>query len=407
MNRSAVIHRASHVIPINKPVIADGAVVTDGDKILACASFSEIRQRYPEAKVVDHPDCALMPPLINAHVHLELSHLAYLGLEKSPSSFTSWVERLIGERVRHPFSGEEIVEQGRVVLRQLYDQGISGLADTGNTIVSSDIGKDFSGKYLFFHEHLGFSAEAADRELKAAANESLQSMCTAHAPYSSNGLLIKGLKDQARKRNGLFSIHVAETRAENQFIREGDGPFRDFLEKVGAWDHSFQPEAIDNCGAIRYLHQLGILDEGTICVHCVHVSDQEIKYIADSGAKVCLCPGSNRFLGVGRAPLARFLAAGILPALGTDSLASNPELSLWREMAILREDNPDVEVQDILTIATLGGARALGLEGVYGTLTRDVSSEMLAIPLPSESCSSQRVLDYLVSGDQNITPFRV
>ncbi|MDH4318789.1 MAG: amidohydrolase family protein, partial [Desulfobulbaceae bacterium] len=295
MNSPVVIHRAAWVLPISEPIIRDGAVAVLGGKILALGPFDQLKQRFSGVEVLHHGACVLMPPLINAHVHLELSHIAFLGREQPPASFTSWVERLIKERGRHPFSEEEILEKGREVLRNLYNQGVSGLGDTGNLLASASIGADFPGRSLFFHEHLGFSPQAAERELQAAQGEGVEGNCTPHAPYSCNSLLIKGLKERAQRNNTLISIHVAETEAENRFIRHGDGPFRDFLEKLGAMDPTFRAEAIDNCGAMRYLNQHGILDQGTICVHCVHVNDMEIQYIADSGAKVCLCPGSNRF----------------------------------------------------------------------------------------------------------------
>ena len=142
---------------------------------------------------------------------------------------------------------------------------------------------------------------------------------------------------------------------------------RKFLEERGFWDGSLQ--AMGNAGgSVKYLHKLGLLDSKTVCVHCVHVSKEEIGLLAGTGAKVCLCPGSNRYLGVGKAPVTSFLEHGILPALGTDSLTSNPELSLWREMRLLAEDHPTLHPADILRMATLGGATALGLEKQFGSL---------------------------------------
>ena len=123
-----------------------------------------------------------------------------------------------------------------------------------------------------------------------------------------------------------------------------------------------------------------------------------------TGAKVCLCPGSNSYLRVGTAPLGMFLAHGILPALGTDSMASNPELSIWREMRLLHNDHPTVEPSMILAMATLGGAAALGLEHTYGTLSPGRSSRFLAVQLPEPSPSAAKVYEYLVGGNSHIQP---
>lgn len=117
-----------------------------------------------------------------------------------------------------------------------------------------------------------------------------------------------------------------------------------------------------------YLQRLGVLDPKTLCVHCVHVTENEIQLLAEKGAHVCLCPGSNRFLRVGKAPVERMLRHGLLPAIGTDSIASNEALDIWREMRILSEDHPEAKPAKILEMATLGGASALHCEGLFGSL---------------------------------------
>ncbi|MCI5116267.1 MAG: hypothetical protein D3912_15925, partial [Candidatus Electrothrix sp. AX1] len=132
-------------------------------------------------------------------------------------------------------------------------------------------------------------------------------------------------------------------------------------------------------GSGSYLHQHDLLDSKTLCVHCIHVTDMEIDLLRQSKAKVCLCPGSNRYLGVGIAPVEKYLNKGILPALGTDSLTSNPELSLWREMRLLAEDHPAVKPRDILRMATLGGAEALGLDRQLGSLEAGKAAALLAV----------------------------
>ena len=130
---------------------------------------------------------------------------------------------------------------------------------------------------------------------------------------------------------------------------------------------------------VGYLENLGILDDNTLCVHCVHLGDREIQLLAGTGTHVCLCPGSNRFLGVGTAPLEKILAAGILPALGTDSIASNPVLDLWQEMSILAEEHQSVDSATILAMATLGGAKALHRETDFGALAPGCRARFLHV----------------------------
>lgn len=129
--------------------------------------------------------------------------------------------------------------------------------------------------------------------------------------------------------------------------------------------------------------------------------------LANSGAKVCLCPGSNKFLRVGKAPVKRYLEAGILPALGTDSLASNPEVSIWREMQLLYQGYPELNDADIFAMATRGGAEALAIGGQTGTLTAGKNADVLAVPLPEGMVNAADVLRFLVSTGSGMKPARI
>jgi cytosine/adenosine deaminase-related metal-dependent hydrolase len=139
----------------------------------------------------------------------------------------------------------------------------------------------------------------------------------------------------------------------------------------------------------------------------VHVDHDEIRILAGEGSKICLCPGSNRFLEVGKVPLEQFLEAGLLPALGTDSAASNPDLSLWREMALLAEDHPYVEPHVIFAMATQGGAEALGFGNQLGTLAPQKEADLLAVPVPATVRSADQLMHYLVTAGTTLHPTRV
>ena len=137
------------------------------------------------------------------------------------------------------------------------------------------------------------------------------------------------------------------------------------------------------------------------------LSEAEIELLAATQTKLCLCPGSNRFLGVGKAPVKHYLEHGILPALGTDSLASNPEVSIWREMQLLSEDHPEIDHHAILAMATQGGALALGVANDYGTLSPGKKADILAVQLPSIPWTTKKILAYLVQTGSRIRPTRI
>jgi cytosine/adenosine deaminase-related metal-dependent hydrolase len=365
-------------------LIADGGVCVADGRIIAVGPFVELIRDQSSAAVVDFEDTVFIPPLVNAHVHLELSHLAGAGEAVArQGDLPAWIRTLIAQREQCRDSEAEIIRAGQQALDHLYATGTGLLADIGNRSTSIAIGRETGINICFFLELLGMSQAAAQQAMAVMDREGARGVhCTVHAPYSCSSTLIRTVKERARQQQRLFPLHVAESAAEIEFLRSGTGGFRDLLIGRGVWDESFVP-LDDHCGgAIDYLHRLGVLDTRTLCVHAVHVSKEEIALLAAQQVKVCLCPGSNRYLGVGRAPVTEMLAAGILPALGTDSLASNHELNLWQEMKILRTEHPDLQPAAVFAMATRGGAEALGYGESSGRLRPGAPGSFLAVQCP-------------------------
>lgn len=370
MTEQLRLHRAPWLLPISHPAIADGGLAIRAGRILEIGDFKQVNQWYPGAQIIDHPDAVLMPGLINAHTHLELSHLAYLSQEPPPSSFPGWIGHMLAERAKADADKETIQEAARAVLSQQQDQGVVAIADISNTDLIRELTPEFPGRLLCLKEYLGLRASGLATALNSLQEDAKDHdvYCTGHAPYSTHIELLQALKKRARALHHIFPIHVAESSPEHDMVSHGTGAMRDFLEHRGFWDGSFQPTGNEQQGSVSYLYQHGLLNCQTLCVHCIHVTDQEINLLAETKARVCLCPGSNRYLGVGTAPVEKYLNKGILPALGTDSLTSNPELSIWREMHLLAEEHPTIEPAAILRMATLGGAQALALDNQLGSL---------------------------------------
>ncbi len=404
MDSSVVVHRAPWVLPVHLPAIADGYVAVDSGVITAVGRFCELSGASSSWPVIEHPDAVLLPALVNAHTHLELSHLAYLSDQTPPATFTGWIEHMLNERATAGFTPEEVQQAARKALAAQHQDGVIAVADITNTGISRDLSDNFFGTLLCFKEFLGLRADGVVPLLQQLETEADHHLCTAHAPYSTHADLLRALKERSAQRDHLFPVHVAEPAAESEMMSRGRGEIPEFLARRGFWDDSFQPTGIDNSGSVQYLHQLGLLDERTLCVHCIHVSDNEIALLVKTGSWVCLCPGSNRYLGVGKAPLAKYLQNGILPALGTDSLASNPKISIWREMQLLAEDHPGVEPAVILAMATVGGASALGLEAQLGTLEPGKRADFLAVPLPDTVHNAADVYTCLVTAGSAVQP---
>jgi cytosine/adenosine deaminase-related metal-dependent hydrolase len=311
---------------------------------------------------------------------------------------------MLNERAKAGFSGEVVEKAARMSLADQQHDGVIAIGDISNTGLTRDLSLDFCGKLLCFKEYLGLRVSGLEPSLQTLRSEADHHFCTGHAPYSTHADLLRALKERAAKAGHVFPIHVAEPEAESEMMSRGRGEIPEFLGRHGFWDDSFQPTGIDNTGSVQYLHQLGILDDKTLCVHCIHVSDEEIKILVKTGCRVCLCPGSNRYLGVGKPPVSKYLQNGILPALGTDSLASNPEISIWREMQLLAEDHPGIYPVDILAMATSGGAAALGLDSEIGTLEPGKQADFLEVLLPNTVKNTSDVYDYLVTTGSSMRP---
>jgi cytosine/adenosine deaminase-related metal-dependent hydrolase len=189
-----------------------------------------------------------------------------------------------------------------------------------------------------------------------------------------------------------ISVHLGESPEEMQFLRDGTGPWRDMLERLGVWSPGWRAPG---CGPIGYMRELGLLSGRLIAVHCVQLPDEELRALASAGATIVTCPRSNRWVGAGDPPVSRFYASGARVAVGTDSLASVGDLNLFAELAAVRRLAPDVPPSRILQSATRDGAAALGFGADFGTIAPGKRAPLLAVDVPGGAAD---VEEYLLSG---------
>jgi len=415
----AMVHRAPWVVADvssaihknSRNIIEDGALFIADGLIKAGGKSRDIIKEFAGHPVQEHECRVLAPALINSHCHLELSHLGLAEPGRSQAEyggdFTQWIRELL--KARDNFfqktvdAEKQILRDANRVLRKMAAEGVGFVGDIGNSLASRGIGQGQSIKVCFLLELLGLTKESAAKSLarlgEVSADESPGISCTAHAPYSATPELIKAIKENCDRTGRVFSIHVAESRQEVEFLQSGVGQFLDFLQERGAWDSSFK---VPETGVVHYLESLGVLNEKTLCVHVVHVDHKEIETLALRKAKICLCPGSNRFLGSGKAPVTEFLAHGILPALGTDSRASNETLSIWREMRLLREDHPALSPETVFSMATRGGAEAWGMGSALGTLEAGKEARILKVKYESQMHASEEILEYMTTAGESV-----
>jgi cytosine/adenosine deaminase-related metal-dependent hydrolase len=365
-----VLHRARLVVPISQPAIEDGAVVVAGGEILDVGPFRLLRRQWLEAPARDHDETALLPALVNGHAHLDLSGLA--GQVEPKGSMAEWIRSLLVARER---LDEDHLEQAReLALDSLsaFGTGIVGDINSSGSFSTGQpndllITRTFVEIFGLHTEDLEVALEGlplAARNLLADSQESVS--LAAHAPYTTSAPLLKQIKEWGTARAKVISVHAAESEEETHFLHSGQGPLQDLLEERG---HQPEKWEVPGCGAVTYLERLGFLDPLTLCVHAVQLSKEEVQILQSSGAGVCLCPRSNLFIGHGLPPVEQLLQAQISCSIGTDSLASNADLNLFEEMNVLMEEcliSPEV----VLAMATLNGARNLGMESDYGSLEK-------------------------------------
>jgi cytosine/adenosine deaminase-related metal-dependent hydrolase len=361
-------------------------VVVAGGIILDVGPFQLLRRQWLEAPARDHGEVALLPALVNTHAHLDLSGLA--GKVRAKGSMAEWIRSLlaVGESV----DAEELMIAQAEALASMHALGTGIVGDISSS--GRFVGENIQGMILTrtFVELFGLHADSLEEVLswlpdharQALTNGEEEVSLAAHAPYTTSAALIKEVKAWGSERAKIVTIHAAESEEEILFLNTGQGPLRDLLEERGMAPDRWQPP---ECGAITYLDRLGFLDGLSLCVHVVKVEEEEISLLKNSGAAVCLCPRSNLFLGHGLPPVDQLLEAEISCGLGTDSLASNDDLNLFKEMAVLM-DQCGIGPDTALKMATHNGARNLGLAELYGSLEK--GRKWLAIRVAAQDVES-------------------
>jgi cytosine/adenosine deaminase-related metal-dependent hydrolase len=385
---------APWVVPIAAPPQHEGAVALDGDdRVIAVGPRHEILASWPglpEARAAG----VLLPGLVNAHTHLELAHLA--GAVAGGDGLVAWVGRLLGQA--RPTT-DDARAAAAAAARSAADFGTAGIGDVGNT-VSAVAGIGAAGlQGTFFHELVG-SREARTGDALADATRERDAETEArgwparlayvpapHAPYSVGADLLRRIFAAAARTGRATTVHVAEGQGELALLLDGEGPWVEILESMGVPRGSRTP----GLRPVPYLASLGAFDapRAPLLVHMVLAGEEDRALARRHGAPIVLCPRSNLHVA-GRLPdVPTLVAEEQLLALGTDSLASAPDLSLWGEMTALATAFPDLPALTWLGAATDGGARALGLPalGAIAPGRRpgliDVATDDLRQPLPA------------------------
>ena len=370
---------ADWVVPVSRAPIRNGAVLVRGGRIAAVGDAEELARALEapgEAERRHFDGCILTPGLVNAHTHLGLTAMCKL-LEPEP--FTEWMPRLV--KSMRTWEPADYAASAIVGARQCLEAGVTVVGDIVYDAATIDAVAELGLGGTFFFEVLGI--EPAD--LPARLDElgfsaggppeqpRLRLSISPHAVYSSTARLITEAVAFARRQRVPFAMHLAESPAEIELVREGTGPLRAVADRVAP---GF--EAHPGMSPVAYLDSLGVLP-GITAIHLSQAVHSDIARLAATARGVVTCPRSNEWLSTGQAPVAQMLEAGLPVGVGTDSLASNSDLDLMREIRTLRTRTPHASSHSLVAMATAHGALALGLEARFGVLEPGMQADVVAL----------------------------
>lgn len=383
------IFAASYVLPISSPPIAGGAIAVHDGRIMDVGTLDSLRAVW-NAPVLDYPDGIIIPGLINAHAHLELTHFPAWKMRKdldyAPRTYVDWVIQVI--KIKRGLEIQELEASLLEGIRISLEAGTTAIGDviSDRRLLSAYDGSTFTGR-LFF-EALG-QEPASCKALAGKLEETLRTFSASeilpglspHAPHTLSPAFFLDLKRLAESLSVPLMTHLSESPEEAAFMHDSTGRIAELLYPFVHWE-DYLPAPMRTTSA-AYLDSLGVLDSSTIAVHCVHITPADAEILKKRGVRAVICPRSNDKLAVGRAPAHLLKTAGIPLALGTDSLASNDSLSLWDEMRFVLADTPDAYTpEELLRMASLGGAEVLGLDKETGSLEKGKRADFLVVGNP-------------------------
>jgi 5-methylthioadenosine/S-adenosylhomocysteine deaminase len=375
--------------------IEDGAVAVEGVHIVGRGKRRSLVEEYPAAVVQDFGAAAILPGFVNCHSHLELTAMRGY-LEREENDFFAWLRKLTAARLERMTPDDLYVSAAWGTI-EAARAGVTCLGDASNAASASlralaDVGL----RGIVYQEAFGPDPKLAREQfeklrekicnLRADETERVRLGVSPHAPYTVSAPQLELIAEYALAEELPLMMHAAESAAESEFMLRGRGPFADSLARRGIeW-------SAPGVSTIQYLAGLGVLRTRPLLAHCIRVDEADIATLNEWDARIAHCPKSNAKFGHGHAPLSALLAANLRVGLGSDSVASNNTCDLLEEArfaALLsradqgRQDGscPLTSAEEALTLLTLGGARALGLEDHIGSLDGGKQADLAVVSL--------------------------
>ena len=385
---------ARYVLPVSAPHIEDGAVLVHGDRIVAVGTRAELVVAYPDEEVRDFGLAVLMPGFVDLHTHLEYS--VFRGLVDDVP-YTQWKMQVVGKE--RALTLDDWTDSAVLGAMETVQSGITTIADITNSgasvaaaVTSGLAGVVYREVATMEKARIALEMESAASDIAewsaAAQGTQLRAGIAPHSPYTCHPELLQASADFAIEKGIPAAIHLAGSKDEYDFVRYGSSQLaQDFREQSGWRDVAWMPTGVS---PVRYVLQWGLFQvPHLLAVHCVQVDEADVEVLAQHGVSVAHCPRCNAKLGMGIAPLKLFFKHGLTVGIGTDSPASSNMVDFFDEMRIglLLQRGVSSEAdffrfftaRTFVRLATIHGARALGLEDEIGSLEPGKRADVVAV----------------------------
>jgi aminodeoxyfutalosine deaminase len=381
-----MILRARIVLPVSRPPVENGAVQIAGNRVVRVGRWSEFAPGE-RGEVLDLGNCILLPGLINAHCHLDYTNMA--GLVPPQKSFTDWIRFMLAAKAEWNYT--EFAESWLHGARTLLRTGTTTVADhEAVPELLPDVWTATPLRVISFLEMTGVKTRRRPDAILREAAERVQSLnhsrCRAglapHAPYSTVPELVRLSAAAARERRWPLSIHVSESAQEFETFTEGSGAMFDWLRR--------NERDMSDCGQgspVQHLERCESLSGNLLAVHVNYLAEKDAVLLARRNVSVVHCPRSHLYFRHADFPFRELTKANVNICLGTDSLATvykgkreTVELNLFDEMRAFAAAHPRLPARTIVEMATVKGARALGLQGWVGEICDGAFADLIAVP---------------------------
>lgn len=384
------IFRSRAILPVSMQPIFNGALITQGTKILAVGEWKNLSKKF-SGKILDLGNQVILPGLINAHCHLDYTLMA--GKLGNPMCFTSWIQSMIKEK--RSWDTDDFRSSWISGYKSLIQSGTTLIADTlsyPSRFDPSDL--PFGPKLLPLYEFIHLPGTDLDENIiQAAEKHALRYSQSSggkfgispHAPYTTTPELWQRLNSHRIFGNTPNSIHLSESAEEYNLFTSGSGPMFEWFDSI----HHLPEWGIGS--PIEVLDEAGVLNDNSIAIHVNYLGNGDVERLAQKNIQVVHCPRSHAYFKHAAFPMKELQSHQINIALGTDSLASmkvehSPNsLDLFNDMRLLLDGEYSIRPESILTMATINGAKALGLQSEVGSLEKGKQADWISLPWNGKS----------------------